>query len=81
MLNKWMFNHIIGYPLVMLSIIIETCTPKQKTDKMKQNIDKVVDDEWWNADECLGIQPSQVMVITRLWHRGWTVGRPDRQLI
>ena len=34
------------------------------------NFDMVNDDEWCNEDECLGIQPSQVMVITRPRHTG-----------
>ena len=61
--------------LLSLSIIVETCPTKQNTNKMRQHFDMVDDDEWWNADECLGIQPSQVMVITRLWRlRGWALG-------
>ena len=34
-----------------------------------------------NKDECLGIQPSRIMVITSLRHKGWARGNLDGHLI
>ena len=76
------------------SLPLLICTTTAKTLKLlhkinhsmhwnhKDNIEEVICIPFsQNKDECLGIQPSRIMVITSLRHKGWARGNLDGHLI